>query len=61
MTLPNSKLGKVFAYSLNHETTFKHVLLDGKFLSILALSLVVLIGLVFGAFYLFDEDEDLPC
>lgn len=33
-------------------------LLDGKFLSILALSLVVLIGLVFGAFYLFDEDED---
>ena len=30
MTLPNSKLGKAFAYSLNHETTFKHVLLDGR-------------------------------
>ena len=30
MTLPNSKLGKVFAYSLNHETTFKHVLLNGR-------------------------------
>ena len=28
MTLPNSKLGKAFAYSLHHETTFKHVLLD---------------------------------
>ena len=30
MTLPNSKLGKAFAYSLNHEETFKHVLLDGR-------------------------------
>ena len=30
MTLLNSKLGKAFAYSLNHETTFKHVLLDGR-------------------------------
>ena len=30
MTLPNSKLGKAFAYPLNHETTFKHVLLDGR-------------------------------
>ncbi|RVU69786.1 IS66 family transposase, partial [Lactobacillus xujianguonis] len=30
MTLPNSKLGKAFAYTLNHETTFKHVLLDGR-------------------------------
>ncbi|MFZ2685718.1 MAG: transposase, partial [Lactobacillus amylovorus] len=30
MTLTNSKLGKVFAYSLNHETTFKHVLLDSR-------------------------------
>ena len=30
MTLPNSNFGKAFAYSLNHETTFKHVLLDGR-------------------------------
>ena len=30
MTLPNSKLGKAFAYSLNHEATFKHVLLDDR-------------------------------
>lgn len=30
MTLPNSNLGKAFAYSLNHETTFKHVLLNGR-------------------------------
>ena len=30
MTLPNSKLGKAFAYSLNHEETFKHVLLNGR-------------------------------
>lgn len=29
-TLPNSKLGKAIAYSLNHEETFKHVLLDGR-------------------------------
>ena len=27
--LPNSKLGKAIAYSLNHEETFKHVLLNG--------------------------------
>lgn len=28
--LPNYKLGKAIAYSLNHEETFKHVLLDGR-------------------------------
>ena len=28
--LPNYKLGKAVAYSLNHEETFKHVLLDGR-------------------------------
>lgn len=27
--LPNYKLGKAIAYSLNHEETFKHVLLNG--------------------------------
>lgn len=26
----NSKLGKAIAYFLNHEETFKHVLLDGR-------------------------------
>lgn len=30
MTPPNSNFGKAFAYSLNHETTFKHVLLNGR-------------------------------
>lgn len=29
-TLPNSKLRKAIAYSLNHEETFKHVLSDGR-------------------------------
>ena len=28
--LPNYKLGKAIAYSLNHKETFKHVLLDGR-------------------------------
>ena len=30
MVLPGSKLGKAVAYALNHEETFKNVLLDGK-------------------------------
>ena len=30
MILPGSKLGKAIAYALNHEETFKNVLLDGK-------------------------------
>ncbi|MGU9560583.1 IS66 family transposase, partial [Lactiplantibacillus pentosus] len=28
--LPGSKLGKAIAYALNHEDTFKNVLLDGR-------------------------------
>lgn len=30
LVLPGSKLGKAVAYALNHEETFKNVLLDGK-------------------------------
>lgn len=30
MVLPGSKLGKAIAYALNHEETFKNVLLDSK-------------------------------
>ena len=30
MVLSGSKLGKAIAYALNHEKTFKNVLLDGK-------------------------------
>ena len=30
LVLPGSKLGKAIAYALNHEDTFKNVLLDGR-------------------------------
>ena len=30
MVLPGSKLGRAIAYALNHEDTFKNVLLDGR-------------------------------